>query len=307
MTDITDKLMEELKNCPFCGECGCLWKRGNYYTVECCGCSCEQSCGFVTKQAAITAWNTRAPIMTEPKPEKQESEQPTAINYKDKDGIEFLAAVGTDAHKWADAFMQLWGDQTKITHGLMVTWFANAIESGIAKQQEPKQPVSGAPAKDISRSVYEIARDEEGKEYLRLFAVNPPVDEDELWRREDIYQQLKAENDRLRGEIREAIDSCKDKVLNFDSEVEGYVPMLSVLAILEQRFLPLLTSQPATPLPEDGLTEEEIVVIAEFGYDNAMYEMEANTCKKMGRLSNRHAIRQAIKALKSANVLRVKS
>jgi hypothetical protein len=37
----------------------------------------------------------------------------------------------TDAQKWAQEFMRLFGDKRdEIDEGLMIAWFANAIETG---------------------------------------------------------------------------------------------------------------------------------------------------------------------------------
>jgi len=56
------------------------------------------------------------------------NERVEAIDYKNLDCGDFLKAVGTDAYKWADAFMQLWGAKlSEVDHGLMIGWFANAI------------------------------------------------------------------------------------------------------------------------------------------------------------------------------------
>lgn len=49
-------------------------------------------------------------------------------DYKNMEPGKFLQAVGTDAYKWADAFMQIWGDKLQeVSHGLMIGWFANAM------------------------------------------------------------------------------------------------------------------------------------------------------------------------------------
>lgn len=49
-------------------------------------------------------------------------------DYTKLDAGDFLQAVGTDAHKWASAFMQIWGCKLdQVDHGLMIGWFANAI------------------------------------------------------------------------------------------------------------------------------------------------------------------------------------
>lgn len=46
---------------------------------------------------------------------------------------DMLAAVGTDGGKWASAFMGLFGARLlEIDEGLMIGWFANAIEAGRA-------------------------------------------------------------------------------------------------------------------------------------------------------------------------------
>ncbi len=48
-----------------------------------------------------------------------------------REGMDILKMVGTDASKWAEAFQQLIVDPGKeIDEGLMIGWFANAIEAG---------------------------------------------------------------------------------------------------------------------------------------------------------------------------------
>lgn len=50
------------------------------------------------------------------------------MNYKELDAPEFLSAVGTDASKWAEAFMQINGARlADIDESTMIGWFANAI------------------------------------------------------------------------------------------------------------------------------------------------------------------------------------
>lgn len=44
---------------------------------------------------------------------------------------ERLAEMGTDAQKWADEFMAIFGERRDdIDSGLMIGWFANAIMAG---------------------------------------------------------------------------------------------------------------------------------------------------------------------------------
>ena len=50
----------------------------------------------------------------------------TEIDYTKMDGPQLLAAVGSDAMKWATAFCQHQPD-CGIDESVMVTWFANAI------------------------------------------------------------------------------------------------------------------------------------------------------------------------------------
>jgi hypothetical protein len=47
-------------------------------------------------------------------------------DYTTMNGPELLAALGIDASKWADAFLQIHGDKP-IDHGVMLGWFANAM------------------------------------------------------------------------------------------------------------------------------------------------------------------------------------
>ena len=42
---------------------------------------------------------------------------------------EFLQEAGTDARKWAAAFVQIFPD-AEVDEGTMIGWFANAIEAG---------------------------------------------------------------------------------------------------------------------------------------------------------------------------------
>ena len=48
-------------------------------------------------------------------------------DYRKLSAGEFLAEVGTDARKWAEAFMQV---SPLIDEATMIAWFANAIEAG---------------------------------------------------------------------------------------------------------------------------------------------------------------------------------
>ena len=50
-------------------------------------------------------------------------------DYKNMSDGEFAKEVGTDARKWAEAFMQIFPD-TGLDEGIMIGWFANAIENG---------------------------------------------------------------------------------------------------------------------------------------------------------------------------------
>lgn len=47
-------------------------------------------------------------------------------NYREMTDPEFLAAVGVDALKWAEAFCQL-NPSANMDEGLMVSWFSNAM------------------------------------------------------------------------------------------------------------------------------------------------------------------------------------
>lgn len=60
--------MNELKPCPFCGaevevkdDCDVYWIECDCLSTSCCGCSRAGMSGE-TKQQAIAAWNTRAPV-----------------------------------------------------------------------------------------------------------------------------------------------------------------------------------------------------------------------------------------------------
>jgi len=64
-------------------------------------------------------------------------EQTGNPNYTKMSAPDLLNAMGVDASKWAEAFMQLHisGSEEKrdnIDFGLMLGWFANAIEAGKA-------------------------------------------------------------------------------------------------------------------------------------------------------------------------------
>lgn len=48
------------------------------------------------------------------------------VDYAAMSGPEFLEAVGVDAKKWTDAFVQLHGDKL-VEHNLLLGWFANAM------------------------------------------------------------------------------------------------------------------------------------------------------------------------------------
>ncbi len=48
--------------------------------------------------------------------------------YAEMSGPELLAACRDDASKWAAAFCEIVKDRQAIDEGLMIGWFANAIE-----------------------------------------------------------------------------------------------------------------------------------------------------------------------------------
>lgn len=48
-------------------------------------------------------------------------------NYIGLSEPDLLEALGTDAKKWADAFHQMYPE---FSHGLMLTWFSNALIAG---------------------------------------------------------------------------------------------------------------------------------------------------------------------------------
>lgn len=53
----------------------------------------------------------------------------SAVDYKAMDGSDLIRECGTDAAKWAEAFMQHHEHRKdEIDWALMVGWFANAIE-----------------------------------------------------------------------------------------------------------------------------------------------------------------------------------
>lgn len=58
-------------------------------------------------------------------------------DYKNMNCGDFLAAVGTDARKWADAFEQI---RPPTDHATMLGWFANAIENTRIQDSGPAQP-----------------------------------------------------------------------------------------------------------------------------------------------------------------------
>ena len=65
--------------------------------------------------------------------ERKKVEKTGSVNYTKLSSTELLQACGDDASKWAEAFMQIniSGDSKKrdnIDFGVMVGWFANAIE-----------------------------------------------------------------------------------------------------------------------------------------------------------------------------------
>lgn len=49
--------------------------------------------------------------------------------YAEMSGPELLAACRDDATKWAAAFCEIISDGLAIDEGLMIGWFANAIET----------------------------------------------------------------------------------------------------------------------------------------------------------------------------------
>ena len=51
-------------------------------------------------------------------------------NERAKTDAEFLAEMGTDAQKWARTFLSMDFDPDNLDEGLMIGWFANAIEAG---------------------------------------------------------------------------------------------------------------------------------------------------------------------------------
>lgn len=51
----------------------------------------------------------------------------TETDYTKLEGADFLHALGDDAAKWADAFHQTF-PECEIDEGIMIGWFANAIE-----------------------------------------------------------------------------------------------------------------------------------------------------------------------------------
>lgn len=57
-----------------------------------------------------------------------------AVDYRGMEEFEMLNALGDDASKWAEAFMQFkegWDKRgQKIDFDLMITWFSCAIETG---------------------------------------------------------------------------------------------------------------------------------------------------------------------------------
>lgn len=52
---------------------------------------------------------------------------------KETDG-DLLARLGTDGQKWAQEFLAKFPDPSKIDEGLMIGWFANAIEAGANRE-----------------------------------------------------------------------------------------------------------------------------------------------------------------------------
>ena len=75
-----------------------------------------------------------------PNPVPQETAM-DAADFLETDG-QMLARLGTDAQNWAQEFMRIIGPNP-VDEGLMVSWFANAIESGRSAGQM-KAPVSVA-------------------------------------------------------------------------------------------------------------------------------------------------------------------
>lgn len=100
--------------------------------------------------------------MSEPQSERGGTgeAQPVAANYADMDDPALLEALGDDAYKWAEAFCQIkakmgWAPDD-IDEGLMVGWFANAIENSTqVRQQRAEAAMRGAtsvPEQPLPRS-----------------------------------------------------------------------------------------------------------------------------------------------------------
>lgn len=81
--------------------------------------------------AEMTGADVRAAIAQadEERIREAQAEPKKPARYASLSSPEMLAAVGDNASKWADAFMELVVDRkATIDHGLMIGWFANAIE-----------------------------------------------------------------------------------------------------------------------------------------------------------------------------------
>lgn len=68
------------------------------------------------------------------------------MTFTEMDSVAMLNAMGDDAYRWADAFMELTKDKP-VDHALMVAWFANSIEhsSDVRRwRREKEQPAIDA-------------------------------------------------------------------------------------------------------------------------------------------------------------------
>lgn len=67
----------------------------------------------------------------------------TTVSYKELVETnlgQFYEYVGSDAQRWAQAFMEIVVDRNiEIDEGLMIAWFANAIESSYDYRTRQKQ------------------------------------------------------------------------------------------------------------------------------------------------------------------------
>lgn len=73
-------------------------------------------------------------------------QEPVTPNYIDMDGPALLEACGDDGMAWATAFCQtkkkMGWTLNDIDEGLMVAWFANAIERSWQKRYERSMPAT---------------------------------------------------------------------------------------------------------------------------------------------------------------------